>query len=368
MKKLLLIFFFLLTNFNALLACRYTVREIGYSDLDTPNFTLVLVPSDDDSAQIRTFNRISYAALLNSNIQNAAVGPEFDADPVLQTEIDKKVRQKAGPFLLLKDERTKKMFFWPLDKNDFKESLWTALEFMVISKVREDLFFRLARSFAVVMLVDGKNESQNQEYRNRIKSVIRDINTSLQDMAKPVSEPAAFMELDFQQRQAETLLLWSLGLDESAEDQALVVIFYGRGRMMGPALVGGLTEEMLYNRLSIVGADCECGLERTWILGRMIPLRWESQWQDEITSRLGFDVENPVVKNEMQRIISFPQNNIVQNKTRSYDINNEINQQKDSENSNKPLFRKIILIIIIFCIILFLLGITVYIIAKRNRN
>ena len=74
---------------------------------------------------------------------------------------------------------------------------------------------------------------------------------------------------------------------------------------MGPALTGELiNRNRILNLLTIIGADCECGLDHSWILGRMIPMRWESRIQSDIAKSLGIDVENPLVKSEMTQILS----------------------------------------------------------------
>jgi len=74
---------------------------------------------------------------------------------------------------------------------------------------------------------------------------------------------------------------------------------------MGSALQDDMiTRDVIKNLLTVVGADCECGLDHSWILGRMIPMRWETRVQSDITKNLGFDVENPQVKSEMSQILS----------------------------------------------------------------
>ena len=60
----------------------------------------------------------------------------------------------------------------------------------------------------------------------------------------------------------------------------------------------------VFNLLTVVCADCECGLDNSWLLGRMIPLRWEGSVQAEVIQMLEFDVENPWVKAEMSQILS----------------------------------------------------------------
>ena len=87
-----------------------------------------------------------------------------------------------------------------------------------------------------------------------------------------------------------------------------IAVLYGRGRRMGPVLSGKrLTENNLLNLLSLIGADCECGLDRSWLLGTMVPLRWPPDLRELLVHQLGFDVENPLIKSEMSQILSISQ-------------------------------------------------------------
>ncbi|MCK5457743.1 MAG: hypothetical protein KAI45_11500, partial [Melioribacteraceae bacterium] len=88
-------------------------------------------------------------------------------------------------------------------------------------------------------------------------------------------------------------------------DQPQVAILYGRGRRIGPVLRGKeIGKDNIFSLLAIIGADCECGLDRSVMLGKMIPLRWEKEIQIELAEQLGFDVENPMIKSEMSQILS----------------------------------------------------------------
>ena len=61
---------------------------------------------------------------------------------------------------------------------------------------------------------------------------------------------------------------------------------------MGKLLRKDLLKRIYVNNLlSIVGADCECGLERSWIMGAMLPLRWDKNKQNEVFKWHNFDAE-----------------------------------------------------------------------------
>ena len=78
---------------------------------------------------------------------------------------------------------------------------------------------------------------------------------------------------------------------------------------MGSVMRGEqVTKLRIFNLLTIIGADCECDLDYSWILGDMIPLRWDYQDLEKLAEQLDFNVENPMVKSEMSQILSLKPN------------------------------------------------------------
>jgi hypothetical protein len=74
---------------------------------------------------------------------------------------------------------------------------------------------------------------------------------------------------------------------------------------MGPLLKDEKIKlEVVRNMLRFIGEDCECGLDRSWMLGTMIPLRWNSKLKAGVLKQYGFDAENPLVISEMSQILS----------------------------------------------------------------
>ena len=81
----------------------------------------------------------------------------------------------------------------------------------------------------------------------------------------------------------EQVLLWNLGLDAETIDAPAAAVFYGRARRMGPLLEGeDVSERNLTGLLSIIGADCECGLDRSWMQGDMLLAKWDEAIQTKV--------------------------------------------------------------------------------------
>ena len=102
----------------------------------------------------------------------------------------------------------------------------------------------------------------------------------------------------------EQAFLWSLGIEE-VTDAPRVVILYGRGRMIGPVLDGDrLNRESISAILDTIGLNCECGLDRKWMQGAMVPLKWDRDRKQQMATQLGFNPESPEIRIEMSQILA----------------------------------------------------------------
>ena len=74
---------------------------------------------------------------------------------------------------------------------------------------------------------------------------------------------------------------------------------------MGEALnYSQIQDDGLYKYMSMIGADCECGLDKKWMLGNQIPLLWNKESRQYLARLVGFDVDNPMILSEMSRILA----------------------------------------------------------------
>jgi hypothetical protein len=157
----------------------------------------------------------------------------------------------------------------------------------------------------VVLLVDGEDEGANDRAYTEAQKAIERVAGLMSVMPKPVKEPPHLIRIPSKKYLEEKVLLWSLGIDVEDRSKPHVAVLYGRGRRIGPLLRGEtIKEKFLFNVLLIIGADCECDLDRAWLQGVMIPLRWDDSVQARAARVLDFDPENPMVKMEVSRIVS----------------------------------------------------------------
>jgi hypothetical protein len=281
------------------------VCEIGFADYGSDNYQLVLFDDGDvDENGVSLFKKTTFAALLDANIKSEVVEVSGKEHEFLKYYSSfKKVGLPLS--ILISPEGEATPFNLSKDKAEFRESVWRLLEDVTSSAIRIQSLNKIVQSYAVVLFIEGDNSSENEKALQEISSTIETIASTQKKMPKPFENPPVLIRLPKEQINNEKVLLWSLGWREEFTGKPVTAVLYGRGRLMGQLLSGELLQKSyLNNLLSLVGADCECGLDRSWILGRMMPLRWNNRRQKEVVKWRDFDAENPLVKAEMSQILS----------------------------------------------------------------
>ena len=288
------------------LACRYTVRDIGFVDLRGPEFSLSVVGGGSIPAE--EIQRIEQE-LRNSNVRlnvvKSAAGGEMgeDAGGALgRSEIEITLIDRGGRRLRLDTHS--------VSDGDGGTVVSDCLP-QLFTETRDTLARQSIGSFAQIVVIDGSDQQQNDRawgVAGEAAEAIRRIEPML---PRPIAFPVRTVRLSFGQRAADPVLLWSLGLDvASPDDEAAVfepvtVVMYGRGRLAGPVMTGAAIEvRETLAQLALVGESCECETDRKWLDERVIPYRWQTNDRELAAQRLGFDPESPLVRAEMIRIVS----------------------------------------------------------------
>jgi len=298
--------------FPEITACRYTVREIGFSDLGyEPYYAYFFIDSDVSEEEASTLEKLSFALLYETNVKFEIINIEKqkNADALKYKELHK-INSLPSLVLVTPGDES---YVYTIQKGGtaLTEAVWLILEQLVWSPVRQAIVQQLLQSYCVVLFIEGTDGSLNNSGIKEVNFAVKDIEQSLGLMPKIVNSAPHIILLKPGDWVNEKVLLQNLGFDEKVSKEPAVAVIYGRGRILGPVLTGsGINRRTLYNLLTIVGADCECGLDHSWILGRMLPLRWESSVQTELVKFLDFDVESPLIKTEMSQIVSLkPESN-----------------------------------------------------------
>ena len=183
-------------------------------------------------------------------------------------------------------------------------TLGAAIEHLIGSPKRQEIRQAAVTTYGVVLLIEGKDAEENKRAVAAAQAAVKMIGDSMNYLPKPIDKPPLVVTLEQKAFEREEMLLWFLGLNGKEIVQPHAAVFYGRARQIGPVLKPEeVTEDILTNILSIIGADCECGLDRRWMEGVMFPAKWDPKMRAELAESLGFDPDSPMVKMEISRIL-----------------------------------------------------------------
>ncbi len=287
-------------------ACRFNVRDVGFVDLDSSPYRLLVFIDDTVTGDQRTgLEQIPYAALLDTNVKTRVIDvSDVKSDPDLKylTEGDRKSLPQC---LLVSPQGGAWPLALPESGSGFQDQLWDTMEGIYQSPLRDELLDRVLQTYGVALLVEGRDPGQNQRAREAVDKVIDEISNSMEQLPKEISNSPEVLVLKSSDLEKERLLLWSLGLTDQDIGNPAVAVLYGRGRLIGDVLRG---EHINYRKLrdvmATIGLSCECGLDRSWMQGVRIPIRWDEEVQKTAAKLLQFDPENPMIKMEMSQILA----------------------------------------------------------------
>ena len=286
-------------------SCQYNVREVGFADLNRQPYYLFGYIDHKTGADITsTFSTVALDHLKNSNIIFELINIDDQKDhPAIHYLDSLQINSFPSAILVSPDGQ---FIALPLTKTDvgFKQSLSSSLNELLFSPKRDEILQKTIAHYAVVLLIEGNNKEENSKANEAAIAAIERLSKKMDMMPKPIDHPPVLMVIKRESFTREKILLWSLGLDIDNIDKPHAAVIYGRARWMGPLFKNEeITKNNLSDILFVVGADCECGIDKNWILGTMLPIRWNKEWQDRLVKNLGFDPENPLIKMEIGRIM-----------------------------------------------------------------
>ncbi|MCL5280484.1 MAG: hypothetical protein M1376_11315 [Planctomycetes bacterium] len=302
--------------------CEYNVREVGFIDVGIePYRLLVYLPENTPAGEVSGLKDAMDVALAETNIRLQLVVAGADANQAVM-ELAKTHGIGHFPAALLVSPDGQSM---PLDvsrassprseggtpstQTSLAQAIPAALGSILDSPLRRQILEKCADAYGVVLLIEGPEARANATARETIAAAIRQIGEQLEFLptpakSKPINTPPALVVLDQKSWAREQVLLWTLHLKAEDVNQPRAAVFYGRGRWLGPLFdAATLTAGNLTQLLSVIGGDCECGLDHRWLQGTMLPARWDETLHEKVVQSLGYDPENPMAKMEMVSII-----------------------------------------------------------------
>ena len=291
---------------SSLLPCRYTVRDVAFVDLGDPPYRLVTYLTEEDGAVLHEdLYRLTTAVLADSNVE----GCFLDPDGVLNEEDALRLSTnlvREFPFTALVSPTGEELVLpWQFVGDDANESADRLFYSVLRSPARDSISDALIESYCVVVLVEGYNATENEAAHAVVEGALEELAAIFDEMPKDVGKSPRCVAVTAGDYAREEVLLWSLGLEDPGRQGPAVAVLFGRGRRVGPLLLGdALDVDGLFKILATVGLDCECGLDRSWMRGMRIPLRWDESMRQHSANLLGFDPDNPLVRYEVSSLIA----------------------------------------------------------------
>ncbi len=293
MRKFIFVVCLFLLSINILEACRFTVREIGYSTLSRDMYSLVVLDENVNATDVY-WNSV-HRKLHESNIRLSVLNPFADRQHPFAKQIIASNISLPAYVLIAPNGR-----MLILNHNKFE----LALKEVFDSPIRKNLYEDIPSVFSVLLWVDGEDETVHKSTARIISESVSQIENMMPHMPKEVKKGPLTYRITKEIYSKERVLMWALGLDEFPK-RPVAFVFYGRGRIMGDvASFSEIKNGKLYKLMSMIGADCECGLDRKWMLGNQIPLLWAADTRQILVDELNFDVDNPMILAEMSRILA----------------------------------------------------------------
>jgi hypothetical protein len=290
---------------NILPACQYNVRETGFVDFGLNQYHFYgYVNSETPADIILNFEQACSSVFRNSNIVSEIINIEAQQDhSALQYIRQYDIHSFPSAVLVSPDSQVFVVLF-PVSEQLSENTIESTLKKIVQSPLRNTIIDKIINTYGVILVIEGADQSENERIRESAKQAIQAIQAQMKFMPKSIEHPPELIVLKREDFLEEELLLWGLGLDIREIDDPYAAIIYGKTRWLGPLLKGEeINKTNLTNILSIIGLDCECGLDMRVMQGTMLPVKWDEKIHTRLIQHLGFDPENPLIKLEMNRIL-----------------------------------------------------------------
>jgi len=285
-------------------ACRYNVRETGFVDLGMEPYVLCGYVDGNTPADVAAaFKRIPDAALAESNVIFRLIDTDKQKDHPAIKYFDPNSQSVPCSVLVSPDGQTMPISVTAWGE-PFEKTLRSAVDKVLWSPKRNELLREVAKMYGVVMVIEGPNAEENEKAKKAALAAVEAVASQMEYMPKEIANPPSLIVMDSNCLEDEEILLWSIALEAKDVNEPLAIILYGKARWIGPLFRGErINEDDLASILSVIGADCECGLDYRWLQGTMLPAKWDREVHELAVESLGFDPESPMIKMEMSSII-----------------------------------------------------------------
>jgi hypothetical protein len=285
------------------LACRFTVRDVGFIDVGQAPSTVFLCVRGDGGALAAAAREAAGTALRDSTVRLEVLDPDRDPEGTVARRLRAAgttlpafvLQMPAGIFADLKAPAA------GATAGDIAAILETAVR----SPARDALVASAVDAHSAIIVIEGTDPVANRRAFEIAGEAVAWAKEELADLPEPAPKSPLRAVIALADRDRERVLLAGLGIEGPAGPEAGIAILIGRLRRLGGLFaVPGAEREDLLDVLALVGLDCSCGLDRRWMRGPTVPHRWGPGEREAAAKRLAFDPESPRVRTEVAWILS----------------------------------------------------------------
>ena len=137
-------------------ACKYTIREIGFTDIGSQPYLLYFFVQNNTSEDIvSTFRKVAYPVLMDTNVKSEIINVDEQKDhPAIKFLHNWNIG--FFPVVILVSFEGKSIVIpFPKIRKSTKEAVWSMTESVVNSRIRGEIVKNIVRSYSIVLLIEA---------------------------------------------------------------------------------------------------------------------------------------------------------------------------------------------------------------------
>jgi hypothetical protein len=278
-------------------ACPYSIRDSGFIIRDPVPYRVVWLArgaAPDALAATRLLHdKVAAQVLDQANVQPELLDTKGEPEHPLRAKLEALATGEGQAFLAAPDDRVTEA---PPSSSSIREqALKDTLRQTVNSPKRQEIVREIIAHWCVVVVVEGADAAQNAAVVRAATDAAGQLVGFKPEMGDPIRAAPPVVRVRAGDP-GERITRWSVGLEEGDLREARACVLFGRGRRVGPVLTAAqATTGRFLELFRLLGKNCTCTADPTWLLGPALPLNWGNETRQRVREALGFDPDNPNV-------------------------------------------------------------------------
>lgn len=290
-------FLSLLWAVTQVLSCPYSIRDSGFIIRDPVPYRLIWLshgaaPEALAATQL-LHDKIAAQVFDEANVRPELLDTKREPQHPLRSKLESLATADGQVFLAAPDDRVTEP---PLSPASIMEKALTELfQQTVDSPKRREIVQEIITHWCVVVVVEGADPAQSAAVARAAAAAADQLVGFKPEMGDPIQAAPPVVRLRADDPD-ERITRWSVGLEEGDLRETRAAILFGKGRRVGPVLTAAqATEGRFLELFRLLGKNCTCTADPTWLLGPALPLKWGRDLRQQVRVALGFDPDNPNV-------------------------------------------------------------------------